>query len=121
MQKAEINQWTDFISVIQKGSYLGQCWKWIFLCVLIWNKIATRNMPLKISKQVFRYCHKSSSDFSVYILVLEISDYVSDDTKDLLTSTLGQFFTDTYWSPFAAHSSTERHIFDNPELHGPIW
>ena len=53
-------------------------------------------MPLKISKQVFRYCHKSSSDFSVYILVLEISDYVSDDTKDLLTSTLGQFFTDTY-------------------------
>ena len=32
MQKAEINQWTGFISVIQMDSYPDQNQKWIFVC-----------------------------------------------------------------------------------------
>lgn len=83
MKKAEINQWIDFILIILKSSFVGQYGEWFCVCVcVLWNKIAIRNVPLKTSKQIFKFCYKNSSDFSVCILALEIIDLVSNESKN---------------------------------------
>ena len=35
MEEADINKWTNIISVIQKGNYVAQCQKIDYFCVLI--------------------------------------------------------------------------------------
>ena len=107
-----------FILIIQKSSFVGQYGE-CFFCVLIWDD-CSKKCAIK-NKQIFRFCYKSSSDFSVCILALEIIDSVSNDSRNSLISTVGQFFTDIYWCPFPVHFSAERLILENLGLNYLIW